>query len=119
MAFGNVQNTTLMYESVVLCISMTYSGTIKYPGPRIFSVTFSPEFLACATEKNIENFPGTPKYDAKHWTHVYFWLATKCSDSISGLKISRKSLSIVPDNLRFAKMNTLLIILNVLVHSFS
>ena len=98
---------------------MTYSGMIKYPGPRTFSVIFSPEFLACATEKNIENFPGTPKYDAKHWAHVYFWLSTKRPYSIPGLKISRKSLSNVPENLRFAKMNSLLFILNVLVHSFS
>ena len=33
----------------------------------IFSVIFLPVLASKSTEKNIENFPESPKYDAKHW----------------------------------------------------
>jgi len=49
--------------------------SIKFPGPGIFFVIFSQKFLACASlkdyRKNIENFPGFPKYDAKHWVLAF------------------------------------------------
>ena len=47
--------------------------SIKSPGPKIFSVIFSRSFLPVlaweTTEKHMENFPGFPKYDAKHWAN--------------------------------------------------
>ena len=43
-------------------------------GPMKFSMLFFPKFLACASlkyyGKNMENFPGSPRYDAKHWASV-------------------------------------------------
>ena len=47
---------------------------IKFPGPGIFSEIFPQSFLSVlawkTTEKTIENFPGSPKYDAKHWANM-------------------------------------------------
>ena len=48
--------------------------SIKFQDPVIFSVIIFLEFLACASlrncGKNMENFPGSPKYDAKHWATI-------------------------------------------------
>ena len=43
--------------------------SIKFLGPVIFSVIFFLK-LVLTNKKNIENFPGSPKYDAKHWAFV-------------------------------------------------
>ena len=48
--------------------------SIKFLGPVKFSVLFPSKFLACDSlknyDKNMENFTGFPKYDAKHWANV-------------------------------------------------
>jgi hypothetical protein len=41
--------------------------SIKFPCPGIFSGIFSLKFLACV---GLKNFPGSQKYDAKHWGSV-------------------------------------------------
>ena len=56
---------------------------IKLPGPVIFSMIFSPKFLACASLKNfgnktIENFPVSLKYNAKHWAYMFMRSVFEC-----------------------------------------
>ena len=51
--------------------------SIKYPGPKNFSRDFFPwsflPVLAWKTLKqNVENFPGSPKYDARHLANDSF-----------------------------------------------
>ena len=62
-----------------------------FSGPVIFSVIFFLKFLACANfknyGKNMKNFPGSPKYDAKHWAIVNSSIVNctnrKCNGKVS------------------------------------
>ena len=69
---GNNYFWDLTVKSLFSCINGMFS--IKFPGPVIFSVIFSPKFLACASLKNYEKTrkistdPLNNKYDAKHWS---------------------------------------------------
>ena len=60
-------------ENMQLFISGMFR--IKFTGSIIisaifFSWSFLPVLAWKTTEKTMENFSGSPKYDAKHWTHV-------------------------------------------------
>ena len=41
--------------------------SIKFPGPVIFSIIFSPKGLAC---DNLKSYRKTHEYEAKHWASV-------------------------------------------------
>ena len=44
--------------------------SIKFLDPVIFSPFFPQRASLKNYEKNMENFPGSPKYDFKHWAYV-------------------------------------------------
>ena len=71
--------------------------SIKFPGPKIFSVIFSPTFLACASLKNYRKkhgkFPGSSKYNAKHWAYMFMWSVFECLRSTTLVVSSYSSLS--------------------------
>ena len=66
-------NSGKVKHKIKLLLSDMFS--IKITDPVIFSVIIFWKFLSRASlknyKKNMKNFPGSPKYDAKHWTYVF------------------------------------------------
>ena len=62
---------SLIFDPFLCCSGMI---TIKFTGPMIFPWFFFRSFLPVlawtTTEKPMEKFPGSPRYDAKHWAYV-------------------------------------------------
>ena len=65
-------------SAVEFSANLSWMFSIKFPGSLIFSMIYFLKVLPCASLKNCKKIhgkiPGSPKYDAKHWAHVYFWL---------------------------------------------
>ena len=70
----------------------------------LISVIFFSEFLACAClknyGKNMENFPRSPKYDAKHRTIKYLllYLTSKPEFVMSWINITKPKGEAPPQN---------------------
>ena len=60
--FFNYQNNLFSYNNRMF--------SIKFSDPVIFSPFFPQRASLKNYGKNMENFPGSPKYDFKHWAYV-------------------------------------------------